>query len=239
MGNVARSRRVFVVATLMLSTFCGVVAAGAVPAGACDLNNHCYGKVLSSGPSDIDGVEVYIQPNCLSTPNTNFVTDEIWLVQSGSPQYWVEDGYLQEGSGLDIGGITSAGRYLFWADSRPAIYGSSGGFHAHVLHSGPNLDSKDVRIGWTDTGAYNIVVGSYTAQSTKNYMDPDYGQWGSETTSSSAHSYGYNVATRYKRYLQTPTWYDGIYQPQTPIQESPQVFTWTDKPNGYYAGVPC
>jgi hypothetical protein len=221
--------RNFGAAALIVAGMIGWAVAAAPPAQACSLSSHCYGKTYG-GVSGINGDYVFITPSCLSTPSTNFVTDELWLVSSGGT-YWVEVGYLQEGSGLNIGGITTAGRYGFWADSRPG-----GGFHAHVLQTNPSLSTgAPAEIYKNGSSSWETYFNGYFGTSTSNTMTPAYGEWGSETTSGSAHSLHTGVSAEYET---GSSFHSGIPNPSWG-STSPQTFSWTSTYTSYKAGVAC
>jgi hypothetical protein len=221
--------RNFGAAALIVAGMIGWAVAAAPPAQACSLSSHCYGKTYG-GVSGINGDYVFITPSCLSTPSTNFVTDELWLVSSGGT-YWVEVGYLQEGSGLNIGGITTAGRDGFWGDHRP---GSQ--FYAHVLQNNPPLSGgAPAEIYSLSNQRFQTYFNGYFGTSTGNSMTPSYGQWGSETSSGSAHSLGTGDTIEYRA---GSTWHNGVPNPGW-LSNSPETFSWVTRYTKYKAGVPC
>ena len=230
MGSFTRKLRYLGAAALLVAGTIGWAAAAAPPAQACSLSSHCYGTVTGSA-SGINGDYVFITPPCLSTPSTNFVTDELWLVSSGG-SYWVEVGYLQLGSGLNVGGITTAGRYGFWADKRPGD-----GFHAHVLQNNPSLSAgAPNEIYQLTSSTWQTYFNGYFGESTSNTMTASFGEWGSETTSSSADSLHTGDTVEYRA---GSTWTNGVPHPTTPRQNSPETFSWTTRYTSYKAGVPC
>jgi hypothetical protein len=213
---------------LLIAGTVGWGVAAASPAEACSLTSHCWGDV-SGGVSGINGDYVFITPSCLNIPSGNFVTDELWL---GNGADWVEVGYLQHGGNLNLGGITTAGRYGFWGDKRPGY-----NFSAHVLQNNPSLSGgAPAEIYKTGTNTWETYFNGYFGTSTGNTMTPTYGSWGSETTSGSADSLSTGTGTEYRT---GSTWTNGVPHPGTPQQNSPQTFSWTTRYTAYKAGVPC
>jgi hypothetical protein len=229
MGIRSHRLRALLVAALLVAGSFVLEATSALPAEACapPSADHCYGEVYSS-PSGIIGVYTYIQPSCLSIPSGNFVTDEAWLTSSGNT-YWVEAGYLQEGSGLNIGGITSAGRYAFYGDNRPG-----GGFHDHVMETNPPF-GVDTEIWKNTSSTWYANVDGITMESTSNTMTSAQGIWGSETTSDTGHSL---AAFSSVEYYVGSTWHSGLSSFGT-LVESPQTFSWTSPYTAFKAGSPC
>lgn len=229
MGSFTRNLRHLGAAAAILAGTAGWAVAAASPAEACSLSSHCYG-IAAGSASGIDGDYVFITPSCLSIPSGNFVTDELWLPSSGAA-YWVEVGYLQLGSGLNVGGITTAGRYGFWADKRP---GSQ--FYAHVLQTNPPLSAgAPAEIYKNGSSSWETYFNGYFGTSTSNTMTPAYGEWGSETTSGSAHSLSTGTSAEYET---GSSFHSGIPNPSwesTP----PQTFSWTSTYTSYKAGAPC
>lgn len=201
-------------------------------AQACTTSSHCYG-VAFGDLSGIIGDAVTIEPSCLSIPSGNFVTDEVWLVDANAA-HWVEVGYLQHGGNLNVGGITAAGRYGFWGDARP---GSR--LFDHVLQNNPPLSpgvGAQIQTNGHDSwGAYFNGIGGF---STSNTMTPAFGEWGSETTSASAHSISFGDNAVYQT---ASGWHVGVpNQPSSGISaNSPQRFSWAVNYYNYVAGVPC
>ena len=147
-------------AALLVAGTVGWAVAAAPAAYACDINNHCFGVAFGSA-TGIDGGYVFVTPSCLSTPSGNFVTNELWLASSGGT-YWVEVGYLQLGSGVNLGGITTPGRYGFWGDRRP---GSK--FYAHVLQNNPSLSAgAPVEIYRLSSSSFQTYFNGYLGTST-------------------------------------------------------------------------
>lgn len=202
-------------------------ATSALPAEACTVSSHCYGEAYSS-PSGIIGVYTYIQPSCLGIPSGNFVTDEAWLSSSGNT-YWVEAGYLQLGSGLNVGGIASAGRYAFFGDNRPG-----GGFHNHVLETNPPF-GVDTEIWKNTSSTWYANVDGVQGESTSDTMTSTTGIWGSETTSNTTHSL---AAFSSVEYYVGSTWHSGLSSWGT-AANSPQTFSWTSDYSAFKAGSPC
>jgi len=214
---------------LVASGVLGGVAAA--PAQACTTSNHCYGTVTGTA-AGIDGDYIFITPSCLSIPSGNFVTDELWLVDSASAPNWVEVGYLQLGSGINVGGIATAGRYGFWADQRPG-----GGFHAHVLETNPYLTGGVPAEIWKNTSStWFAYFNGYTGESTSNTMIATHGDWGSETTSASAHGLHTGTGAEYEI---GSTWHLGVPNPSGGTPALPQTFVWTTYNTDYKAGVAC
>jgi hypothetical protein len=207
---------------------------------------HCYGQAVTDDDA-IAGVRETINPACLWSPTNEFATDEAWLVgppdhtQNNSPT-WVEVGLMGYGGGQDWANGQSPGRYIFWADNRPAVTGSTGGFHLHWLEQTPSLPTTDVVIGKSQSFAqtYNVTAThgttSYVVESENNYMDPNSDQYGSESTSNSANSDASFTALGYKK---AGTWYDGMESVDHVYSDHNQVFKWIDKPNSFEAGMPC
>lgn len=216
-------------ALLLLPVASGVVAAA--PAYACDVNNHCYG-IVTVNSSSIDGNQVDISPSCLSVTSGQFVTDELWLLGSGGG--WVEAGYLQHGGNLNIGGITQAGRYSFWADLRP---GST--FYAHVLQSNPTLTYHTTAIWRSASNSFGVQMGGITVSpaSTSNSMSVTGEEIGSETTANSGvHSYGWWRNIQYR----SGSWFSGLPAgTQSTSSNYPQQFSWISQPTSFNAGVAC
>lgn len=229
MGCFTDKLRLWGATSLLLAGSVGWAVAAAPPANACTISSHCFGVAFGSA-SGIDGDYVFITPSCLSIPSGNFVTDELWLASSGGT-YWVEVGYLQLGSGVNLGGITTPGRYGFWGDNRP---GSK--FYAHVLQNNPSLSAgAPAEIYRLTSSSFQTYFNGYFGKSTSNSMTPAYGQWGSETSSGSAHSLSSGVTAEYET---GSTWHSGIPNPSWG-STSPETFSWTSRYTSYKAGVPC
>ena len=207
--------------------------ATASPAQAsCTSTNHCYG-VAFGDLSGITGDAVTIEPSCLSTPSGNFVTDEVWLVDA-TAAHWIEVGYIQIGSGTNVGGLTTAGRYGFWGDDRP---GSQ--LFNHVLQNNPPLSpGVGAQIQSNGHDSWASFFNGHEGTSTANTMTPNFGEYGSETTSASAESVSFGDNAVYQT---ASGWFTGV--PGEPgsgtTAESPQTFSWQVKYNNYFAGVPC
>lgn len=209
----------------------------------CDTDDvHCYGAVTSTD-SLIGGVRVTINPSCLHSPSNEFVTDETWLFELDSNVWWVEVGFIGYGGGLPWAPAgTEAGRYLFWADDRPKKLDSSGGFNAHFFAQTPSFATTHVSIGKSPdfTGVYNIEAdqgtNTWVMESERNYMDPNTGKWGSESTSNSSNSDAEFSGVGYKK---QGNWYNGLPASGTISADHNQIFDWTDKPNSFEAGMPC
>jgi len=210
----------------------GIQTATATSASACGLPNaeHCYGIALSS-PAGLVGVAADVSPSCLSTPANSFITNELWLVSSGS-SYWVEVGWLQQGSGVNIGGHTTAGRFGFWADLRP----NGGGFHTHILQTNPTLGFRTLQLERATSSTWTIHFGGLVDTSTGNAFTPVTGEWGSETTANTAHSYASGGSIMYKT---STGWHSGLPSTPSVSQNAPEKFVWNSKYVSYSAGVPC
>jgi hypothetical protein len=185
-------KRIFV-AVLTLAVSGGISLVATTSAVACP-TTHCYGAAFGS-TSSFDGVSEVVTPLCLTTSTGNFVTDEAWLASSDST-YWVEAGYIVLGSGVNMNGIPSPGRYLFWGDKRPV----DNTFIGHVMETSPSLTGRTVAIWKVSPGIFTAQVGSYTQNSTNNSMVPGQAIYGSETPAAGSHSHGHsatcNTATR-------------------------------------------
>lgn len=213
---------------LMAVAACSIAATIAVaePASACDLNTHCYG-IAGYSLSGILGVHATVAPYYLTSPSSNFVTDEIWLSDS-SGAYWVEIGYIANYANID--GL-SQGTSVFWFDSRPG-----GGQHGHVLLSNPSLTARTfyVMSGGGGPGTFTVGDGTLYGLSTSNSMTPYNGEVGSETTSSKScsrshdYSMGYSVGAGWVAFPSAWT-----------SQDSPQQVSWISSPTNMEAGVWC
>ncbi|MGH3407192.1 MAG: hypothetical protein ACRDRJ_32535 [Streptosporangiaceae bacterium] len=196
------------------------------------MSSHCYG-VAFGDVSGIIGDAVTIEPSCLSTPSRNFVNDEVWLVDANA-EHWIEVGFVQLGSNLNYGGITTAGRYGYWGDLRP---GSN--YFAHVLQNNPPLSpGVGAQIQTNGKDSWASFFNGHEGTSTGNTMTPAFGEYGSETSSASAHS----VSIGDNAVYQTASgWSTGV--PGEPgsgyTAESPETFSWQVKYNNYFAGVQC
>lgn len=199
-------------------------------ANACTLTSHCYALVFNNAQQET-GVQVNINPYCLTTTSGDFVTDETWLTTASITNYWVEAGYLEKGANVNVGGITAAGRYGFYADSRPG-----GGFHAHVLVTNPTLDDHIVQIYDDGSNRFSAGFGTYFGDSTNNSMNPWLGQYGSETTTGASHSYAFFSKMMYRN--SNYVWQSGVVNPGY-RNDSPQTSTWFNPPYSFNGGVPC
>lgn len=224
----ANRLRHFGAAALVVATTVGWGVATSSTAQACTVSSHCYGEAWQSA-SGMDGDYMFITPSCLGIPSGNFVTDEMWLSSSGNT-YWVEAGYLQLGSGLNVGGIATAGRYGFWGDNRPG-----GGFHNHVLETNPSLSGTDVEIYKLSSSIWSANFGGYYGESSSNTMTPATAIYGSETTSGTTHSLFAGTAIAYET---GSTWHDSLPSPGT-AADSPQTFAWTSGHVNFKAGAAC
>jgi hypothetical protein len=217
------------IALLLAGGTVGWTAATASPAEACSLSSHCYGEAYGHA-SGIDGDYVTITPSCMYAPSGTFVTNELWLSDSAN-SYWVEVGYLSEGSGLNIGGIASAGNYAFWADSRP----NGGGFHAHSFMRHPAA-GEGVEIYKIDSSDWGVYFAADFGESTSNSYTPYNGIWGSETSSASTESHGTGESAEYE--TGNDNWYTGVPNPNW-FSDSPETFSWNNDYYNYTDGVPC
>ena len=217
-------RRAALVVGFMMSLAAGIFAFAA-PASACDINTHCYGIAIYSNGS-IKGTHATIAPSYLTSPSSNFVTDEVWLVDSTS-QYWVEIGYIRNYA--NINGV-SQGLSEFWFDSRPG-----GGAHGHVLVSNPSLSARTFYITQSSPSTtYGVGDGSLYAYSTSNSMVPATAEIGSETTSASACSWSNDSSMAYT------TGFGWVNLPSAGTSvNSPQQLTWVSYPTNMNAGVKC
>jgi hypothetical protein len=229
MVSSANRLRHFFAAALVAAATAGWGVATSPTAQACTINSHCYGEAWQS-VSGIAGDYMISTPSCLGIPSGNFVTDELWLTSSGNT-YWVEAGYLQLGSGLNVGGIATAGRYGFWGDDRPGD-----GFHNHVLETNPSLSGgKDVQIYKLSSSSWSTEFDGHFGASESNTMTAATAIYGSETTSNSAHSLFAGTDVEYKT---GSTWHVGLPSPST-AATSPQTFAWTSGHASFKAGAKC
>jgi hypothetical protein len=135
------------------------------------------------------------------------------------------------GSGLNYGGITSAGRYAYWADERPG-----GGYTAHVLETNPPF-GVGAEIWKNTSSTWYANVDGVQGESVNNTMTSTQGIWGSETTSNTAHSLG---AFSSVEYYVGSTWYLGLSVGNSGVfANPPQTFAWTTHYTAFKAGVPC
>jgi hypothetical protein len=223
--------RFFGAAALLVAVTIGGGIATASTAQACSINTHCYGETYASH-AGVAGDFVVAAPSCLGIPSGNFVTDEIWLTSSGDT-YWVENGYMQLGSNLNVGGITTAGRYGTWGDNRP----NGGGYHMHVLENNPSLSGADIQISEHSSSSWDTIFDGYTGESTANPLRPVTVIYGSETSSASAHSHYAGTGLEYETGTGA-VWHTGLPGYSTNI-DSPETFAWTSGTTNYTAGVSC
>lgn len=224
-------RKISLVISAVLMLFGALQVASALPVQACDLNAHCYGIGQTPNSTNLNGIESTISPTCLSAPSGNFLTDEMWL-NDDTQSHWVEAGYLVEGSGLNVGGIMSAGTYGFWADLRPGY-----DFAAHVLQTSPSLAYTNVSILGVGNNTYQTAFGSHVGDSVANTMNADNIQVGSETTSSASHGYSFAKSAMWEDDAQAL--HSGVWQGQALTPNAPQQFSWITRPTSYNAGTAC
>lgn len=141
---------------------------------------HCY-AVAEIQTSDSHGMYGSLYVHCLSSPASNFVNQEIWILRDGNPPpFWVEVGVKD---GWDVNQVTHMQGW-FWADSRP-----NGGYHEHFISSQVTLDTNhDVQIQRNGTDNWNVSGGNNFHQigiSTPNNFTATLGEAGSEYTSNS------------------------------------------------------
>ena len=206
----------------------GLVTGAASPASACDPWDHCWG--VARGYMDgVVGAGADISPSCMRAPDQTFVTDEIWVGDGGSN--WVEAGFLNQGTNMNIGGNTTAGIFGFYADKRPGQE-----LYVHILEVGPSLSYKHVAINKTASNTYYVYFDGHQGLSTSNSMAPDAATYGSETNDNSTHAYSF---VRNAQYYANGAWHSGM--PGTPNLkiDAPNQFTWSSKSVSYNAGPAC
>ena len=220
-----RVRVVSMLATLATSLAVGVFAFAAPASAACSTGTHCY-AIAQYSNSSIMGTHATIDPAYLTSPSSNFVTDEIWLVNSTS-EYWVEIGYIDNET--SINGV-SQGLSEFWFDSRPG-----GGEHGHVLVSNPSLSARTFYITQgSPSTTYGVGDGTHSASSTSNSMVPIKAEIGSESTSGSACSWADDYSMAYT----TGSGWINLPSATTSVN-SPQQLTWVSNPTHMNAGLQC
>jgi len=116
-------------ATLLIGST--VVVAVPLPrAEACSLtpdSDHCYAETYDSQDTPT-GVKANLSFSCLHSPNgSDVVTQEVWIADSVTPSYWVENGMLD--------GYSNAIHQWFWADNRPNY-----GFSVHITSFTVNMN---------------------------------------------------------------------------------------------------
>lgn len=214
------------IATLAIGASVAGVTSGALagPAAACSLSDHCYG-IAQYPRSGVLGGKATIDPYYMSVPDGNFVTNELWLGDTGGT-YWVEVGWTRNYATFQ--GVPQ-GLSIFWADSRPG-----GGLHNHVLETNPS-GGKTVYVmqGYPST-TYGVGDGTYAGTSTNNTMTPYVVNVGSETTSAGAcsksHDYGmsYSVGNGWT-----------LFPTANTEADYPQSVSWISYPSNMNAGVTC
>lgn len=224
-------RRVIASATTVLVSTSAIGVLGAPSAsGACSVVDHCYG-IVSSRPATIDGIKAIITPYCLTAPIGGFVTAEVWLANTAGT-HWVEVGYIDHWvpPPNNVPGLPQ-GRYGFWFESRP-----SGFQQGHTLVNGPSLIARAASITRTSSTTFLVNFGGATATAPSNSMATDRGDIGSETTSASAHSYGYyNSMAHYAG----GSWASQLGTPVFRTADPPQTQGWNTQLQTMHAGVPC
>lgn len=167
--------------------------------------DHCYGIVTWDERPQYFGAYTDITQVAMSCPSDcgGFVNDEIWLVDTNSPDCktngftlcWVEAGTIME-AGAD-------GRQFFWADARPL---KTNTFNLHIL--GPADDEKVVNhymmihdargdFGISQIWIYNDSLSTlYNGTSTNNAMSGNRIQIGQELAGTQNASAGYATFSR-------------------------------------------
>jgi len=173
-------------------------------------------------------VNAAINPSCLNTGGVSpaFVTDEIWLVNSDAT-HWVETGYIQDNN-ANINGLGN-GQQSFWGDDRPG--------HAFAAHgvASPTLPNEQYLIQNDSNDDYIIFyAGNQIAHSTSNTMNPSYGLYGSETTTTASGNSGNWTGVQY--YTNYTQWNDGVVNP---LYHYEQPFAWTTFDTSFKAGNAC
>lgn len=130
----------------------------------------------------------------MSVTNGNFVTDEQWL-GDGSTKSWIETGYVTS-SNANIG--LPNGRVIYWADDRP-----NHDYYVHNLQSGlsaSDLTARRSKIYQDDDDhtRWHVSMGTYSSQSTGNTMNPDTGDYGSESDNANSCSWSYFLDLSYE-----------------------------------------
>lgn len=143
----------------------------------CNNLNHCYG-IAEYDESAFKAVGQELWTDCLvlDPPVTgDFATHEMWLLFPGSPQKWLESGYIK--GGPLAGGMTQVNFRYFWAEDD----GST--FTTHFIGNAPILNYinfsfyKNANGSW---GAYSAGVLRGTTLNT-NYGNATIVQTGGES----------------------------------------------------------
>lgn len=104
----------------------GAVPASTYPGGS----GHAIANWTVSGSgSGFHGLRGDVRVNCLhvSSATTQFINQEMWLIQSPTSNYWVEVGITVGPIRTPSGTVIAKDPHYFWADSRP----SGGGYWEH------------------------------------------------------------------------------------------------------------
>jgi hypothetical protein len=160
----------------LLGSVAAVAPGTAAFAATCSTSSHCYGEVTYYSSSQFWGLEQGLNVSCLgpvSSPSSNFVTEEMWLITANSSGAdWVEEG-------MAYGNPQGSKRYFYWADSRP----NGGGYHEHDLSISANLhQTYDDTISWNGSGWDVNRDGSHLGTSTSNPGQSHYAEAGEELT---------------------------------------------------------
>jgi hypothetical protein len=201
-------------------------------ASACgnDVADHCYGVVMSKD-STIMGARVDLDPFCLSSPLSSFVTNEMWVIGEPSGVYFEEVGYLRQGTGYPVNGIPGAGTYGFWASHKPGH-----AYAAHVILNDPALVNRHLIIEKTSSNAYELTMSGHHATDIGQTMNPGFAEWGSETGSAASHSDGMGTNVKYQH---GSTWTVGAPANRSYVRDYPEDLSWINFTTDYFAGVTC
>lgn len=143
----------------------------------CNVTSHCYGIVgYAENSFKAVGQELWTDCLVLDPPVvSDFATHEMWLLFPGSPQKWLEAGYIK--GGPIAGGMTQTNFRYFWAEDD----GST--FTSHFISNAPILNYvnfsfyKNANGSW---GAYSAGTLRGTTLNT-NYGNANYIQTGGES----------------------------------------------------------
>jgi hypothetical protein len=217
--------RSFKLAASGLSALLGAVAmvapGGPAYAATCTTSSHCYGEVYYYSSSQLWGINQGLNVSCLgpvSSPSSNFVTQEMWLLTANSSSaYWVEEG-------MAYGNPQGSKRYFFWADSRP----NGGGYHEHDLTISANLkQTYDDYIQWNGSGWVVKRDGSTLGTSTRNPGQSHYAEAGEELTVNSGPAAGKSTYL-YRQMSYNGSWTGGWGGSIT--VDNPPYGGWMSKP---------
>lgn len=227
--------RVLAFVGLSLASAALVTLTASANASTCGLDPlpHCYAYAATIPPT-IDGIASYIDPDCLSVPSNNAITDEVWLADASTN--WVEGGYVYN-NGLSLGGLTTNGVLGFWADQRPG----AGGYHAWALVNNPPLTHRIVSVRQTSSSTFIVNFDGHFGYSTGNTQVPFVGIIGSETTdpTTTAHSYGFFGSMMYRSAGPFGGWSSSLYNPSSPPGTGPEHLTWNVVGKSAFAGAYC